>query len=77
MRRAEAGAYALVMAAQDLGDDNVRDAIDCVAWRVVLDIREIKKRWEALHEATRSKESPPSGDREKPTPLHLIEPDTA
>ena len=67
----------MVMAAQDLGDDNVRDAIDCVAWRVVLDIREIKKRWEVLHEAmTHTEPTSPEGGK-KPTPLHLVEPHTA
>ncbi len=79
LARAQAGAYALLMASRDLDDDDERRAMNHVAWGVVLELRKIEKRWEALDKATKPADQKVKwrkGDFE-PTPPRLVEPDTS
>ena len=77
LARAQAGAYALLMASRDLDDEDERRAIDRVAFGIVLDLRKIKKRWNALNKSRTPKESPPPWVGEKPASPSLVGPDTA
>ena len=52
LMKAQAGAYALVMAVQDMDDGDERSALDHLAWGVVLELRKIEKRWKTLDDAT-------------------------